>query len=73
MSPSGSKLASSIPSGIESLERQASISSKMKSPPSKGLNEGEEEAMIGSKEWDCTVDYPKNPVLLEHTSSQATL
>ncbi|GKG61913.1 hypothetical protein Tco_0623630, partial [Tanacetum coccineum] len=41
--------ASSILDGIESFVRQASISSKMKSPPSKGVNKGEEEAMIGSE------------------------
>nr|GEZ90917.1 reverse transcriptase domain-containing protein [Tanacetum cinerariifolium] len=41
MSPSRSKSESLIPGGIDLLERQASISSKMKSPPSKGVRERE--------------------------------
>ncbi|GJZ35759.1 hypothetical protein Tco_0581576 [Tanacetum coccineum] len=45
----GSKSASSIPDGIDSLVRQASISSKMKSPPSKGVREVGEVERIGSK------------------------
>ncbi|GKE82708.1 hypothetical protein Tco_1552708, partial [Tanacetum coccineum] len=49
-SPSGSKSSSSIPGGIESFVRQASISSKMKSPSSKGVREGEEVERIGSKD-----------------------
>ncbi|GKE83858.1 hypothetical protein Tco_1557600 [Tanacetum coccineum] len=49
-SPSGSKSASSIPSRIKSFVRQASISLKMKSPPSKGVREGKEVERIGSKD-----------------------
>ncbi|GJV71255.1 transketolase, chloroplastic [Tanacetum coccineum] len=49
-SPSGSKLASSIPDGIESFVRQASISSKMKLPLSKGVREGKEVKRIRSKD-----------------------
>ncbi|GKA94372.1 hypothetical protein Tco_0816410 [Tanacetum coccineum] len=58
MSPSGSKSASSIPSGIESLVRQASISSKTKSPPSKGVREGEEVVMIGSEDGEYLEGFP---------------
>ncbi|GJR32675.1 hypothetical protein Tco_1108907 [Tanacetum coccineum] len=50
MSPSGSKSASSIPGGVESFVRKASISSKMKLPPSKGVREGKEVERIGSKD-----------------------
>ncbi|GKE88910.1 hypothetical protein Tco_1566385, partial [Tanacetum coccineum] len=47
---SGSKSSSSILGRIKSFVRQASISSKMKSPSSKGLRDGEEVERIGSKD-----------------------
>ncbi|GJV60423.1 retrovirus-related pol polyprotein from transposon TNT 1-94 [Tanacetum coccineum] len=55
MSPSGSKSASSIPHGIESLVRQASIYFKTKSSPSKGVREGEVVVMIGSEDGNGVV------------------
>ncbi|GJW75196.1 hypothetical protein Tco_0134566 [Tanacetum coccineum] len=65
-SPSELKATSSIPGGIESFVRQASISSKMKSPPSKGVRERKEVERIGSKtEVGCfrysVAPYPLSP------------
>ncbi|GJS74274.1 hypothetical protein Tco_0707115, partial [Tanacetum coccineum] len=65
MSPSGSKSASSIPGGIELLVRQATISSKKKPPPSKGVREGGDVVMIGSEDG---VGFP----LLELSENPST-
>nr|GFB59604.1 reverse transcriptase domain-containing protein [Tanacetum cinerariifolium] len=46
MSPSGSKLVSSIPGGIDLIARQALISSKIKLPPSKRVRKGKERAIM---------------------------
>ncbi|GKF52251.1 hypothetical protein Tco_0148718 [Tanacetum coccineum] len=77
MSPSGSKSASSIPGGIESLVRQASISSKMKSHPSKGVREGEDVVMIGSENGEylevcLTLNFMASSLTRRDNSSPCT-